>query len=34
MYYIGTMLFAAMAVVLVVAYVQRRRRSGQWPEDG
>ncbi len=33
MYYIGTILFAAMAIVLVVAYVKKRRTLNDWPDD-
>ncbi len=33
MYYIGTILFAAMAIVLVVAYVKKRRMEHDWPDD-
>jgi hypothetical protein len=33
LYYIGTILFAAMAIVLVVAYVKKRRMQNDWPDD-
>jgi len=31
-YYLGTILFLACAVLVVVAFVKMRKRSGQWDE--
>lgn len=30
MYYVGSIAFAALAVILVIAFVKKRRQSREW----
>ena len=33
LYYLGTMMFAAMAIVLVFAFFKKRGQRHDWPEE-